>query len=159
MRGGGIGATLFAFMPLGLGISDIAAPIAAPLALICAVLGEPPAIEPPVRANETAGKAKTTKTKAIFIALFDIGNLHKNSLERRSVWSLCRFATDPPTPNKLNFKFRRADTALIAHECTSFLWCWGRPYRDLSQALKLHCRRAGVAFVSGRRLSTLDIVY
>jgi ssDNA-specific exonuclease RecJ len=72
MRGGGIGATLFEFIPLGLGIANSAAPIATPLALICAMLAEPP-----VRANDAAGKAKTTKAKAIFIAVFDIANLHQ----------------------------------------------------------------------------------
>jgi hypothetical protein len=78
MRGGGIGATVLDFVPLGSGMACISAPIAAPLALICAVLEELPATEPPVRANEAAGKAKTTKTRAIFVAAFDIGNLHKN---------------------------------------------------------------------------------
>lgn len=66
MRGGEIGATLLAFViPLGSGIGSAA--ILAALALDSAV--------PPARANEAAGKAKTT-TKTIFVAAFDIGDLH-----------------------------------------------------------------------------------
>jgi hypothetical protein len=45
---------------------------AAAVALDC-----PMPAEPPPRANEAEGKAKTAKTKAIFTALFDIGNLHE----------------------------------------------------------------------------------
>jgi hypothetical protein len=72
MRGGGIGATVLDLVPLGSGMACISAPIAAPLALICAVPAELPATEPPVRANEAAGKANTTKTRAIFVTAFDI---------------------------------------------------------------------------------------
>jgi hypothetical protein len=40
------------------------------------------AAEPPSRANEAAGEAKTTKNaKATFAQVFDIGKIHYNSLE------------------------------------------------------------------------------
>jgi hypothetical protein len=87
MRGGGIGATAGGFF-LSLWSSNCAEPIAAPLALICDMLAELLATEPPVRANEAAGKAKTTRTMAIFVAVFVIGNLHRNLLQRRSVCSV-----------------------------------------------------------------------
>jgi hypothetical protein len=84
MRGGGIGATLEAF-PLPLGSTDIfsnAPRVAAfgrapPTAAECPI----PA-EPPPRANEAAGKAKTTKKrKATFTEVFDMGSSTKISLE------------------------------------------------------------------------------
>ena len=82
MRGGGSGATAGAFgTPIWPSIC--AEPIKAPLA----DPAEPPA-EP--RANAAAGNARTTRIKAIFVAVFDIGSLHLNLLERRSAWSSCR---------------------------------------------------------------------
>jgi len=83
MRGGGIGATAGAFCsPIWPCIC--AEPIKAPLA---ANPAEPPA-EP--RANAAAGNARTTRIKAIFVAVFDIGSLHLNLPERRSAWCSCR---------------------------------------------------------------------
>jgi hypothetical protein len=83
MRGGGSGATAGAFgTPIWPSIC--AEPIKAPLA---ADPAEPPA-EP--RANAAAGNARTTRIKAIFVAVFDIGSLHLNLLERRSAWTSCR---------------------------------------------------------------------
>jgi hypothetical protein len=67
MRGGGIGATAGVFF-LSFWSSICAEPIKAPLAANPA--------EPPARANVAAGKAKITKTKAIFVAVFDIRDLH-----------------------------------------------------------------------------------
>ena len=43
------------------------------MAPLAANPAEPPA-EP--RANAAAGNARTTRTKAIFVAVFDIGSLH-----------------------------------------------------------------------------------
>jgi hypothetical protein len=79
MRGGAIGATLEAFA-LPLGSTCILAN-----ALLAAAFGRaPPAppecpipAEPPPRANEAAGKAKSAKrTKATFTEVFDMGKLH-----------------------------------------------------------------------------------
>jgi hypothetical protein len=79
MRGGAIGATLEAF-PIPLGSTDMlsnalilaAFDRAAPTPPECPIPAEPPA-----RANEAAGKAKSTKrTKATFTEVFDMGKLH-----------------------------------------------------------------------------------
>jgi hypothetical protein len=79
MRGGGIGATLEAF-PLPLGSTDIFsnAPSVAgfdrapPTAAEC-----PIPTEPPPRANDATGNARTMKkTKATFTEMFDMGKLH-----------------------------------------------------------------------------------
>ena len=94
MRGGGIGATAGAFF-LPLWSSNCAEPIAAPLALICAVLAELPATEPPVRASEAAGKAKINRTMAIFVAVFAIGTSIRSCWKRRSVWRFM-YVRDPP---------------------------------------------------------------
>ena len=67
-RGGGSGSTLEAFpRPAG----------------IIVVIGTfTVAAEPPSRANEAAGEAKTTKNaKATFAQVFDIGKIHYDSLE------------------------------------------------------------------------------
>jgi hypothetical protein len=85
MRGGGTGATV-EFNRLGLGSADSAAPIVAPLALICAVGAEPPPrpAEPPLRANEAAGVAKTmTNAIATFTGVFDMGKLHLSDFTER----------------------------------------------------------------------------
>jgi hypothetical protein len=80
MRGGGSGATAGAlFLPLWSSIC--AEPIKAPLAANPAE----PAVKPPARANAAAGTAKARKTKAIFVVVFDIRNLHLISPERRKV--------------------------------------------------------------------------
>jgi hypothetical protein len=79
MRGGGIGATLEAFLiPLGsTGIFSNAPRVAAfdrapPTAPEC-----PIPTEPPPRANDAVGRAKTMKkTKATFAEMFDMGKLH-----------------------------------------------------------------------------------
>jgi len=80
MRGGGIGASLGAFSFWSSIAPCCAAPIKAPLSLNSAV--------PAARANAAAGKAKTKKTKAIFVAVFAIGKLHLNSLERSKLIEL-----------------------------------------------------------------------
>ena len=75
MCGGGNGAS-GAFNRLGLG-SNCEAPIAAALALICAVGVCAVGTEPPPRANEAAGVAKTmTNAIATFTGVFDMGKLH-----------------------------------------------------------------------------------
>ena len=78
MRGGAIGATLEAFA-LPLGSTDMLSN-----ALILAAFDwAPPAppecpipAEPPPRANEAAGKAKSTKRTTTFTEVFDMGKLH-----------------------------------------------------------------------------------
>ena len=80
MCGGGNGATV-EFIRFGLGSADIAEPIAAPLALICAVGAEAPPRPteppPPPRANEAAGVGKTmTNAIATFTGVFDMGKFH-----------------------------------------------------------------------------------
>jgi hypothetical protein len=82
MRGGGIGATLEAF-PLPLGSTDIFsnAPRVAGFARAPPTPPECPIpAEPPARANDAVGKAKTMKkTKATFTEMFDMGKLHYNA--------------------------------------------------------------------------------
>jgi hypothetical protein len=87
MRGGGNGATLEAF-PTPLGSTTalfippaFAGPRGIPLIGTFPIAAEPagranPA-EPPCRANEVAGQAKTTKNaKAIFTEVFDMRKVH-----------------------------------------------------------------------------------
>jgi hypothetical protein len=76
MRGGGIGATLDAF-PIPLGSTDIfsSAPRVAGFGRTPPECPMP--AEPPPRASDAVGKAKTMKkAKATFIEVFDMGKLH-----------------------------------------------------------------------------------
>jgi hypothetical protein len=79
MRDGAIGATLEAF-PIPLGSTDIFsnAPRVAAFGRAPPTPPECPIpAEPPPRANDAVGKAKTMKkTKATFTEVFDMGKLH-----------------------------------------------------------------------------------
>jgi len=81
IRGGGIGATLAAF-PTPLGSTDIllnallSAPAFGRPPPRFPVAAAPPPNEPPLRANEAAGMAKTMNNAIVtFTEVFDIGNL------------------------------------------------------------------------------------
>jgi len=77
MRGGGIGATLEAFpIPLVGIFSNV--PRRAAFGRAPSTPPECPIpAEPPPRANDAVGKAKTMKkTKATFTEMFDMGKLH-----------------------------------------------------------------------------------
>ena len=78
MRGGGIGATPAFRIPLGLPCIFCNAPRVAAFGRAPPTPPECPIpAEPPPRANDAAGKAKTMKnTKATFTEVFDMGKLH-----------------------------------------------------------------------------------